>query len=70
MKGIAAAAGFAIRACAVACWLVGPLVLAGCGQTGPLFLPEGETKVAVPPAPQPGTEPASEETTKKKEEPR
>ncbi len=70
MKSTAAGVSFAIRACAVACCLVGPVVLAGCGQTGPLFLPEGETKEAVPPAPQPGTEPASEETTKKKEEPR
>lgn len=66
MKGIAIAVSLALRACALA----SSLVLAGCGQTGPLFLPEGEIKVAVPPAAQPGTEPASEETTKKKEEPR
>lgn len=45
------------------------LVVAGCGQKGPLYLPDRETTVVQPPVPAPGTEPASEET-KKKEEPR
>ena len=45
------------------------LAVAGCGQKGPLFLPDRDTTVVQPPAPHPGTEPASEET-KKKEEPR
>jgi predicted small lipoprotein YifL len=45
------------------------LVLAGCGQKGPLFLPDRETEEVQPPAPKPASEPASEET-RKKEEPR
>ncbi|HJS21545.1 MAG TPA: lipoprotein [Steroidobacteraceae bacterium] len=45
------------------------LASTSCGQKGPLFLPDRETTVVQPPAPTPGTEPASEET-KKKEEPR
>ena len=45
------------------------LAAAGCGQKGPLFLPDRETEAVEPPAPAPATEPANEET-KKKEEPR
>jgi predicted small lipoprotein YifL len=45
------------------------LVVAGCGQKGPLYLPDRETTVVQPPAPAPGTGSGSEET-KKKEEPR
>jgi predicted small lipoprotein YifL len=45
------------------------LVAVGCGQKGPLFLPDREPTVVQQPAPPAGTEPASEET-KKKEEPR
>ena len=41
---------------------------AGCGQKGPLFLPDRDV-TEVPPAPAPASEPTSEET-KKKEEPR
>lgn len=60
----------AVRACLATALLMGAFALAGCGQKGPLYLPDRETSEVQPPAPQPPTEPASEDTTKKKEEPR
>ena len=45
------------------------LAVSGCGQKGPLFIPDHETETVEPAAPAAGTEPAREET-KKKEEPR
>ena len=42
--------------------LCGGLALTGCGQTGPLYLPEEEAQEAPAEAPQQG-EPAEEEST-------
>ena len=70
MSGIATTVRIVLHASLAAFLLSGALVLAGCGQKGPLFLP-GDASTEVPPvATQPTTEPASEDTTKKKEEPR
>jgi predicted small lipoprotein YifL len=70
VRAIAAVTRFAVQACLAASLLGGALALAGCGQKGPLYLPDREASEVQPPAPQPPTEPASEDTTKKKEEPR
>jgi predicted small lipoprotein YifL len=37
------------------------LCLAGCGQTGPLYLPEPEAPPPATPAPPPADEPAQED---------
>jgi predicted small lipoprotein YifL len=51
--------------------LVASSFLSACGQKGPLFLPDKQTAEVPAPAPQPpGTEPTSEQTSKKKAEPR
>jgi predicted small lipoprotein YifL len=70
MSGIAMTVRIVLHASLTAFWLGGALVLAGCGQKGPLFLPGEESAEVPPPATQPTTEPASEDATKKKEEPR
>jgi predicted small lipoprotein YifL len=69
MRPDAAALSRSARTFIVASLWLGTLVSAGCGQKGPLFLPDSEPTVVETPTPQPGTPPASEET-KKKEEPR
>lgn len=60
---------FGDRARVALLMLASSLVLAACGQTGPLYLPDREDGAVVQaPSPAPRTEPASEEPDKKKEE--
>jgi predicted small lipoprotein YifL len=70
MNEIAVTARWTLRACLAASLLGVAIVIAGCGQKGPLFLPDHQDSEVPATAPQPTTEPASEDTTKKKEEPR
>jgi len=70
MKRIVVSVRWVFRACLAASLLGLATVIAGCGQKGPLFLPDHQDTEVPASAPQPTTEPASEDTTKKKEEPR
>jgi predicted small lipoprotein YifL len=70
MKGIVVSARWIFRAYLAASLLGVAILIAGCGQKGPLFLPDHQDTEVPASAPQPTTEPASEDTTKKKEEPR
>lgn len=51
---------------------MGVVMLAACGQKGPLYLPDGKAPVAEAPAPIPtgGTPPAPEKRDEEKEKPR
>jgi predicted small lipoprotein YifL len=62
---------FGAQASVLVSLLVASSFLSACGQKGPLFLPDKQTAEVPAPAPQPpGTEPTSEQTSKKKAEPR
>ena len=52
--------------------LLGMTMLAGCGQTGPLYLPDSKPPEVQAPAPAPttGTAPAPEKRDEEKEKPR
>jgi len=59
-----------IAARSLALAFLGVAALAGCGQTGPLFLPDATPPVVQPPAPATGTAPAPEKRDEEKEKPR
>lgn len=50
--------------------LLGITMLAGCGQKGPLYLPDSKQPVIEAPAPTTGTAPAPEKRDEEKEKPR
>jgi len=57
-----------VAARSVALAFLGMATLAGCGQKGPLFLPDSKPPVIQQPAPPPATTPAPEERDEEEKE--